>query len=143
MNATEYRKAELKRELAAIAATDRAPLSDRQDARASWRECLTDRRTDYTAAEYLRERCAWIANGSYGAGALFLTRDRLSRCTTAKQKRVLLFCALARLDHSCPEAFAAQVWKELPVDLQREIDAALDEAAGEFESICAESEPQP
>lgn len=139
MNPTDYRRNEIARELQAVRNVERAPLRDRQEARADWRDCLTDRRADYTAGDYLRDRIAWIANGSYGAGAMYLTRELFGNCTTPLQRRALLFRAIARLDHSCPERFAAEVWKSLPPDLQREVDAACDDAASTFIADCAEA----
>ena len=69
----------------------------------------------------MAERCAWVMNGSYGAGVYYDYR-RLSK----RSNRVAyLAIMVAALDLNCPNAFARQAFNELSQDCQNQITALI------------------
>ncbi len=128
-----YRERELRDASRALAAVENAPLRDRQQGRDDMRDLLSWQ----SAPRRLAERASWLANGSYGCGAMLLAAEQLARCATPLQRRVLLLTRIAALDHGCTARFASQAYTEQTESQRAAIDAALDRAAADFPSQLA------
>ncbi len=122
MNDYEMREAQLFH--AKLNAVDCQSLHDRKDARARFLESVTQPATEHTRSgpELIRERCSWLIDGSYGYGAM----KAFERLSKRVNRRAWLFVTVAALEWQCPNKFAREVWKGLPLDVQEQINQGLD-----------------
>lgn len=115
MNQNEYERNERAMLARQLQDVERAPLADRQAARADYAELLA-------APDILGERAAWLFAGHYGYGPMVRAREiASSRGNRAAQLGVLL----AALECQGPAGFAAQAWKALSADQQEAVNAAI------------------
>ena len=119
MTQQEYHNNEIRQFHRKLAQIDRAPLTERQEARADVLDAMK-------APEYIVRNLDWLLNGSYGYAEQFKAREIVAntRCNRAAQ----LTSMLGYLDHNCPANFTAQAYKKLAADER----AALDKAIADF-----------
>jgi len=112
----QYHAGEMKRHANHIARIERAPLADRQAARADFARTLAD--TDAAVA-----RLGFLFLGNYGYGAMMAARDILAR---PRMNRIAALSQLvAAYEDSCPANFARDAYMALSLEQQRAIDAAF------------------
>lgn len=115
----EYEEHEVSRARKQIQDAGKAPLRDRQKARANFLEVMQKN------PEIIAERIDWILEGNYGFGAMVLAK-RVIGASGRTNKQAQLVHMVAALDYQCPNDFAVDAWNRLT----KAQKAALDEAVG-------------
>lgn len=102
----EYEQQERREAQRKIDEVDMAPLSDRQEARASWRDSCVQH------PELVAERVRWLLNGSYGYGPMKMGEE-IALKKGRFNKVAALGQLIAVLEWQCPMAWAQQVCSTL------------------------------
>lgn len=113
----EYERNEFRKYFAQIEAIEKAPLSERREAMAEYRERLAD------CPEVVADHIDWIFDGSYGWAhqkkALQVLRSpRMNRVSALSQM-------VAMFDHNCPAAFAMKAYKSLTPEQRVKADTLI------------------
>jgi len=131
MNEREYQIRETDLLWAQIARIEKAPLSDRREARADYLAALN-------VPGLIAERVAWLIAGHYGYGAA-LTAARTLKAHASTNKVARLAHLVAALDHNCPANFATKAYYNLSAERQAavnaEIQAEIDGAEPSVEPV--------
>lgn len=124
MDNQQYEHNEARHFYAQLTAVEKAPLSDRQEARAEFRKRLENNLSHFEGAV-----CNLIA-GNYGYGP-YAYFKRLSK---RFNRRAWLFVTVAAIEYGVSNKFAREVWKTLSPELQAAVDTVIDEAILSSES---------
>lgn len=115
---TDHDTREIARTHARLAEIRKAPLTDRQDARAKFYEAMA------TEPTLVADRVGWLLDGSYGHGEHLLAR-RIA-ANTRMNRAAALTQMIAALEWQCPEDFARDAWKGLSKRAQIALDRAVE-----------------
>lgn len=122
----EYERNELNKALAEEMRVEKAPLADRQAARAAFKEAME------LDPEAFAVTVRWMLDGNYGFGVRGRIVDYLKRDKSAKRRRIILTQWAAVYEWNCPARFATQAWKSLTKEQQDTVDAAVDAEIAAF-----------
>ena len=95
---------------------ERAPLSDRREARAEWLEAMK-------SPALVAERIEWLLDGHYGYGQMVEAKGILGR--TRMNREAALCQLIARYEWMCPAKFAAEAWKSLTDAQKADLSVAV------------------
>lgn len=126
----EYERSERDRMDAEEQRINRAPLRDRQEARAAFKEAMA---TDPVA---VAERVAWMIDGNYGRGQYKVARETVAN---PRLNREAVLCQLVGVfEYQCPRVMGTDAWKKLTVAQKEALSAAIavvvSEAVSEAEA---------
>jgi hypothetical protein len=96
----------------------RAPLSDRQEARAAFGEAMA------TDPALVAERVGWLIDGNYGYGEMIKAKQVIA--SPRMNRRAALTQMVGVYEWNCPGDFSADAWKKLSGAQKSALDAALD-----------------
>jgi len=121
----EYEFSELRLAMARERETERAPLTDRQDARERFAEALT-------VPGLVSERLAWLLDGNYGYGQM--KRSHAVVKNPNLNRTAVLCHMIACYEWSCPQRFAVDAWKRLDAARRDALEREISAVIGGFES---------
>lgn len=119
---TEYHHNEMQRFFKKMERIEKAPLSERREARNDWKEALEYKQN-------IARNCSWLLDGSYGYGEMIRAHSLISG---GGNKAARLGILLAALDHNCPATFAVSAFKCLTAEQQEAVSEAINEAIQEY-----------
>lgn len=97
---------------------DRAPLSERQEARDAFRDAMA------SDPALVAERAGWLIDGNYGQGEMLKAKQVIAR--PRMNRRAALTQMIGIYEWNCPAAFGVEAWKKLTAGQKQALDAALD-----------------
>lgn len=112
----QYEMNEAKLLQAQLLRVEKAPLSERQEARTDYQDMMA------TTPNLIADRIGWILEGNYGFGAMKKAESILA---SRGNKIAQLSMLLASLEFSCPANFAAQAWNKLTLDQKLALEKAI------------------
>ncbi len=129
---TTYEQREAAQHRADMLRIDQAPMAERQEARAEWKEACAK------TPAMVSERVGWLLNGSYGKGSYDVAQRILAMGPNAN-KVAGLSQLIAALEWKCPRGFAVEAWHELTPAQQENLRLAI-QAEITYAEECAASE---
>lgn len=112
----QYEMNEAKALHAQLIRVEKAPLSERQEARDLYQDIMA------ATPNLLAGRIAWILEGNYGFGAM---KKAESIIASRGNKIAQLSTLLAALEFNCPPNFAAQAWNKLTAGQKAALEKAI------------------
>ena len=97
---------------------NRAPLRERQEARANFREAIAE--DPATVAE----RLGWLFDGNYGQDQMNKAREILANKRMNRVAALTMMVAIH--EYRCPRDFAADAWKKLTKAQQETLKRAIE-----------------
>lgn len=128
----EYHNAEMQRFFRKMEQIEKAPLSERREARGEWKEALEYKQN-------IARNCAWLLDGSYGYGEMIRAHSLIEG---GGNKAARLGILLAALDHGCPATFAVSAFKCLTNEQQETVNEAINGAIQAYLAEQAEEETE-
>jgi len=97
---------------------EKAPLSERQEARAAFQEAMA------TDPALVAERIGWMIDGNYGQGEMLKAKQIVA--SPRMNRRAALTHLVGVYEWKCPGNFAVDAWKKLNSGQKQALDAAVD-----------------
>jgi hypothetical protein len=127
---TAHDNNEIRRHLNAIEEIEKAPLADRQAARAEWHAACQD-------PTLVAQRLGWLLDGNYGYGSYLAARSMASLVGRTNRAAGLSHM-IAALEWRCSAAFAREVYVKRLTDVERTaLDAAVAQVLADYDAEVA------
>jgi hypothetical protein len=121
----EYERSERSRMDAEEGRINRAPLRERQEARADFQEAMA---SDPAA---VAERVGWLIDGNYGRGQYAAARETVAN---PRLNREGILCLLVGVfEYQCPRVMGTDAWKKLTISQKKALSEAIAVVISEAE----------